>query len=240
MSRRPRIGITPDIRIDERNGRPLAFLHREYGERISDAGGLPLMIPPLADTALVPDLVAALDGVLIVGGEDIDPRRYGGEPDAAHIPLAPGREDFDFALADALLAGDLPCLGICYGCQLLTVASGGSLIQDIPTQIPDALEHGGAWPDLPEHEVTLVPGTRLFGLLGDEEATTTVNSSHHQSPDRLGGGMVVAAIAPDGVIEAVELPGKRFLAGVQWHPELMPDRRLPSRLFEGFVEAADA
>ncbi len=214
------------------------FLFAEYARAVEEAGGLPFQIPPLADPALVPDVLDAIDGVIIVGGEDIDPRLYGEEPLPTHRAIPAARLAFDLPFAKALLASPMPVLGICYGCQLLAVASGGSLVQDIPAQIPGALPHGGRFPDLPMHPVAVTAGTRLAALLGGP--TIEVNSAHHQAPKSLGGRLVATGVAPDGVIEAFEAMGSRFLVGVEWHPELLLDRPEQRRLFTSLVAESAA
>lgn len=215
--------------------RTLSFVYAPYYECVARAGGVPLLIPALHDTTLVPDVLAAIDGVLIVGGNDLDPRLYGEEPLETHDPVPEDRTRFDIALARALLDGDLPVLGLCYGCQLLAVAAGGALHQHIPAQVPGAEEHFGRYPDLPRHSVTITPGSRLHDLYGPR---LEVNSAHHQAPREPGDGLVATATAPDGVIEALERPGGRFVVGVQWHPELLPERADQQRLFSALVEAA--
>jgi putative glutamine amidotransferase len=233
MTRRPVIGLTSDVRVEKR---AIGFVFRSYVECIEDAGGLPLQIPPLSDPAPIPQILDVVDGVVIVGGEDIDPRHYGEEPLATHRPLPREREEFDLALARALLDSDLPVLGICYGCQLLAVVSGGALHQDIRTQVRGAVEHAGAFPDLPSHEIEIASGSRLRAILGADRAV--VNSAHHQAPRDVGAGLVVTATAPDGVIEGFEAKGPRFLVGVEWHPDLMRDAPAQRRLFEALVSRA--
>jgi putative glutamine amidotransferase len=230
---RPPIGLTSDVRVEKRK---ISFLFDSYSESVERAGGIPLQIPPLAERGLAAQVLAAVSGVVIVGGEDIDPRLYGETPLPTHKPLAAGRLDFDLALARELLAGDLPVLGICYGCQLLAVASGGSLYQDIPSQVPDAVPHQGTFPDLPTHLVDINPDSRLRRIVGADRIE--VNSAHHQAPRTLGEGLLVSARSPDDVIEAIEAPGDRFLVGVEWHPDLLADREDQQRLFEALVEAA--
>ncbi len=230
---RPTIGLTSDVRVEKRT---LAFVFDSYVRRIEEAGGLPLAIPPLADAGLISEVLAACDGIVIVGGEDIDPREYGEEPLATHHPLPAFRESFDLALARRILDEETPVLGICYGCQLLAVAAGGSLIQDIPTQVEGALTHGGVYPHLPTHPIEIEPGTRLHAILGAERLE--VNSAHHQAPRSVGSGLIVSARAPDGVIEAFEGAGDRFLVGVEWHPDLMPEHPEQRRLFTALIDAA--
>jgi len=229
---RPRIGITCDVRVE---ARPLAFVFEPYVRRVEEAGGIPLAIPPLLDPTAIPRILEVFDGIVIVGGEDMDPRLYGEEPRATHEPLPKWRERFDIALGRALLESDIPVLGICYGCQLLAVSAGGALWQDIPSQVGEDIPHSGHYPNLPTHSVDLAEGTRLRELLG--VPTVRVNSSHHQAPKRLAAGLRESAVAPDGVVEAFEGTGDRFLFGVQWHPELGDDEA-SRKLFAALVDAA--
>jgi putative glutamine amidotransferase len=230
---RPVIGLTSDVRIEKRT---LAFVFESYLRRVQEAGGLPLVIPPLKDEQRISEVLAICDAIVLVGGEDIDPREYGEEPLPTHQPLPAFRERFDLALARRLLEAELPVLGICYGCQLLAVAAGGSLIQDIPTQVEGALAHSGVYPDLPTHPIEIEPGTRLHAIFATERLE--VNSAHHQAPRSVGDTLLVSARAPDGVIEAFEGRGERFLVGVEWHPDLMPEHPEQMRLFAALVNAA--
>lgn len=233
MSDRPLIGIPCDVRPEART---LAFVFEEYVSAVEAAGGIPLLIPPLSDPAPIGRYLDLVDGLLFVGGEDIDPREYGEEPLASHDPVPDARGAFDLAFARAAVATELPLLGVCYGCQLFAVVTGGTLWQDLPTQVENPLNHGGKFPDLPHHPIEVVGGTRLRTLLGEDRAE--VNSAHHQAPKSVGEGWVVSATAPDGVIEALEQTGERFAIGVEWHPELMLQRPEQRRLFEALVEQA--
>ncbi|HKQ19200.1 MAG TPA: gamma-glutamyl-gamma-aminobutyrate hydrolase family protein, partial [Candidatus Eisenbacteria bacterium] len=151
MDRRPRIGITSDVRRDRR---ALAFVFEEYVRRVEEAGGLPFAILPLENVSAVPEILDFADGIVIVGGEDLDPRLYGETPLVTHESLPEWRERFDLELGRAILASDIPVLGVCYGCQLLAVLSGGALWQHIPAQVGGGLPHGGGkYPDLPRHSV---------------------------------------------------------------------------------------
>lgn len=232
MKTRPRIAVTCDVRTERRT---LAFVYAEYVRAVESAGGLPFLVPPLRDPSTVPEILALADGVVIVGGDDLDPRLYGEEPRATHEPVPLWRQEFDLSLGRALLASDHPVLGICYGCQLLAVVSGGALWQHIPAQVGDAVAHSGRWPDLPVHDVAVTPGTKLHALLGTDRIR--VNSAHHQAPKRLGPGLRPAGTAPDGVLEAFEGEGERWLFGAEWHPELLDDDA-SRRLFAGLVDAA--
>lgn len=233
MSDRPVIVLTSDVRRDTRT---LHFVFSNYVEAVARAGGLPLHVPPL-DPAAVPQVLALADGFVFVGGEDLDPALYGEAPDAHYDPAPADRQAFDVALGRALLATDHPVLGVCYGCQLLTIVTGGTLHQHLG---PDELlraHHGGRFPDLPQHEVEIAAGTRLREIAGADRIR--VNTAHHQAPRDLGPGVIRAAQAPDGVTEAVELSGDRLFLGVEWHPELMPDAPEQRGLFEALVRDAE-
>jgi len=232
--RRPVIGIACDVRNDRR---VLYFAFEEYVRSVENAGGVPVLLPPLRDPSDAVHALSLVDGLVIPGGEDLDPRLYGEEPLAAHDPVPASRQEADLGLARQILASRLPALGICYGCQLLAVASGGALWQDIPAQVEGALTHGGRYPDLPVHPIDVTPGSRLHAVVGAERLD--VNSAHHQAPKRLGRGLLATAMSPDGVIEGFEAEGDRFLLGVEWHPELMDDAANRS-LFEALVAAAAA
>jgi putative glutamine amidotransferase len=231
--RRPIIGITSDVRPDRRT---MIFLFEEYSRAIEHSGGLPLQVPPLEDPTLATQVLGAIDGIVIVGGEDIDPREYGEEPLPTHQALSPARYAFDRALAQHILSGSIPTLGICYGCQLLAVVSGGSLVQDIPSQIGTAVPHSGRYPSLPMHPVEIARGSKLAAIVGAD--SIEVNSAHHQAPRRLGPGLVECARASDGVIEAFEGTGERFLLGLEWHPELLYPRGPERAIFHAFVAEA--
>lgn len=222
-----------------REARPLAFVFENYVRRVERAGGLPILLPPLRDAGRVGAALDLVDGVLFVGGEDIDPREYGEEPLPTHEPTAAGRGAFDLAIAREVLARGLPVLGVCYGCQLLAVAAGGALWQDVPSQVKGAGAHGGRYPDLPNHPIDVLGGSRLHAIVGTERLN--VNTAHHQAVKRLADGWSVTARAGDGIVEAIEGPaGGPFVLGVEWHPELMDDAPQQQRLFDALVRAAGA
>jgi len=213
------------------------YLWAEYADAIERAGGLPIILPPVCDLALVPALLSRVDGVLIAGGADVDPARYGQEAHPATRPLAARREAFDLAVLREAEKRRLPVLAICLGIQLLNVARGGTLIQDLPDQ--RGLTAHNAGPKQPDafHPVEVRPGTLLASVLG--AGTLEVNSSHHQAIDALGRGLTVSATAPDGLVEAIEDPNLPFYIGVQWHPErLAADHPTHQRLFDALAEAA--
>jgi putative glutamine amidotransferase len=202
-----------------------------YTEAVEKAGGRAILIPLIEDPDELAAFIEQLDGVLLPGGADIPPEMYGQEPHPSVRLLDRTRAEHLTVVTRLAIERDMPVLGICLGAQVLNVALGGTLVQDIPTQVPDALVHRG---EDAHHPVSVVDGSRLAKIVGAE---LTVNSSHHQAVGRLGIGLVVTARAPDGVVEAIELPPARFVVGVQWHPERMLDRPEQRALFDAFVTA---
>lgn len=197
-------------------------------------GARPIELPPDSP----PAAIDALNGVLFTGGGDIDPSRYG---QAAHPKLGEvdyARDEFELRLVRVAVGRGLPLLGICRGAQVLGVALGGSLVQDIDTDVEDAKKHlAGPRGKASHHWIEIAPGSRLSQIMGARRAR--VNSSHHQANGRLGSGVRTVAWSGDGVIEGIELEGESFVLGVQWHPERMW-RKAPrqSRLFAAFTAAA--
>jgi putative glutamine amidotransferase len=233
---RPLIGLTLgyDDRLPGRH-----TLRQDYVRAVEAAGGLPLPLAPVAwpDPGLA--LLDRLDGLLLTGGADVDPALYGEEAHPRLRLVVRERDEFELALVREALARDLPVLGICRGLQVLNVAAGGTLIQDIPAQVGAAVDHDPdveRWADA--HEVEVQPGSRLREVLGQD--MVPVNSFHHQGVKRVGEGLVVAATSPrDGIIEAVEMPSRRFVLAVQWHPEALWNRsRRFQPLFEAHVRAS--
>jgi putative glutamine amidotransferase len=230
---RPRIGIGCDV---EEGPPPIACLKLEYIDAVAAAGGIPILLPPCEATFV--ESLKAVDGLLLSGGDDYDPSAYGQPPHPALDPMSSRRHRADLVLARTALDARFPVLGVCGGLQLLNIALGGDLIQDIADLVPGAVPHRGSRAQPLEHPVRIEPGTLLAALVGG--GPLPVNTYHHQSVGRLGAGLRVSATAADGVVEAVEgegASGGRFLLAVQWHPERDP--RPPSRaIFEGLVEAA--
>lgn len=201
-------------------------LASNYVDAVVAAGGVPVILPPSLDC--LDDYLRLADGLIFSGGGDVDPSRYGAvEAHPETYGLNPTRDRFELALIHAALEQDLPILAICRGLQVLNVALGGTLIQDIPAQHPTeaSLAHrqheAGLLADDIGHEVLLAPGWPLPAPTGAGSMVLGVNSFHHQAIDRLGSGLAVVARAPDGLAEAVTLPDRAFVFGVQWHPELM-------------------
>ncbi len=205
----------------------------------------PSTIRVVSPTMTIAEALDGIDGLLLTGGDDVAPGRYGEEVHPAVIVVAPERDDFEIALIKEARARQLPILAICRGMQVLNVAYGGTLVQDIPTQVPGALDHGMKVPPHkafdPSHEIWIEKDSLLAGLMKDRLAggdSLEVNSRHHQAVNKLAPGFRVVATAPDGIIEAIEDPGARFCLGVQWHPENFYRTGEFRALFEGFVAAA--
>ncbi|AGL20331.1 gamma-glutamyl-gamma-aminobutyrate hydrolase family protein [Actinoplanes sp. N902-109] len=204
---------------------PTALIPHDYVAAVSQAGGRAVLLPP--DDMDV-DVLRLLDGLVLSGGADLAPALYGAEPQPLTV-TRPDRDTAEMLLARAALAAGLPVLGVCRGMQLLTVAAGGSLHQ----HLPDVLGHEGHRPApavYGQQEVTFTPGSRIAGLMGDERA---VHCYHHQGVADPG-SLTVSGRTADGLVEAVEDPAKPFLLGVQWHPEVIRDKRI----FGALVTAA--
>lgn len=226
---RPVIGITPC--------RALA----DHVEAIRRAGGEPRVLDPEHETPA--QIVAEIDGLLLTGGADIDPARYGASPHPATKAVPPARDQFELDLARRAMEMNLPLLGICRGEQVMNVAGGGTLLQDIPSQFSGALTHTIEMPlNAAAHEVWIGRGSGLWTAMGEllgQGDTCQVNSRHHQAVERPGEGFEVSATAPDGVIEAIERPSLRFCMGVQWHPENFWRTGEFRALFESFITACE-
>ncbi|MGW6646612.1 gamma-glutamyl-gamma-aminobutyrate hydrolase family protein [Streptomyces iakyrus] len=201
-----------------------ALLPVGYPRLVQRAGGLAAMLPP-DDPERAAEAVARLDGLVIAGGPDVEPVRYGAEREERTGPPAPDRDAWELALIDAALAAGVPLLGICRGMQLLNVALGGTLVQHIDGHAEVVGVFGG-------HAVKPVPGSLYAGVVPEE---TFVPTYHHQAVDRLGEGLVPSAYAADGTVEAVELPSADWVLGVQWHPEMGEDVRVMRALVEAAV-----
>ncbi len=207
-----------------------------YLKAIEQAGGLPVVIPPLTQQAIGP-LLDHLSGVCLSGGPDIDPWVYGHEP---HPELGPTWRELDFvelAVAGEADARELPILAVCRGAQALNVARSGTLFQHLSDNFGTEIDHRQSGVgSQPTHRVEIAPHSRLAAALGAIEVE--VNSFHHQAAEHLGRGLKAVAWSPDGVIEAIEATGSRFVIGVQWHAESLTERPEQAGLFRAFVEAA--
>jgi putative glutamine amidotransferase len=236
---KPVIGITCDVHQPAPGRSDWWYQVNAYFRAVRKAGGLPLMLPLLESEEEAAAVIARLDGLLLSGGGDPDPALFGEDPIRQLGTIQPERDTAELSLARAALTADLPLLGICRGSQVLAVAGGGTMIQDIPAQVPGAIKHRQDAPRwYPTHRVEVVEGSLLSRLLGGPELR--VNSSHHQAVRDVPAGWVVSARAPDGVVEAIEIPQRRFALAVQWHPEAMYDSERPAHgeLFRALVEAA--
>ena len=231
--RKPIIGIGSDVYVT-RGERDRAFVYMTYVEALRKAGAIPLLIPPQPENAT--DLIDTLDGLVLAGGEDCDPSLYGEERHPTVEPMDPRRQTNELALAKAARDRGIPTLGICLGLQMMNVAAGGSLVQDIDSAIQTDIQHASDPSNRVRHDVAVEQGTRLSSILGQREMN--VNSSHHQAIRNVGQGFRVTAYAPDGVVEGLEDPKHPFYLGVQWHPEDMPGEASASKLFGALIEAA--
>jgi putative glutamine amidotransferase len=210
-----------------------------YTRAVAAAGGLPLIIPPGLSEEQLAELATRLDGILFTGGGDVHPARYGNLIHPLVSEVDEERDRVEIFLIQETARQMKPFFGICRGVQAINVALGGTLYEDILDQMPGAQSHqfsGQAPRDHLAHPVRVQEGSRLAGILGCTE--TGVNSLHHQGLRRLAPGLTPTAWAPDGLIEAVELPGRPFCLGVQWHPEWLQEHAPMRALFRAFVEAA--
>lgn len=242
---RPVIGIPCYSARRDGSLSPIYGNNQSYVRAVQRAGGVPLLIPPRQDADALEAVCACLDGLLLSGGGDIDPARFGEERIAACQEPEPERDELELALAAWALDASVPILGICRGMQLLNVACGGTLYQDLATQQPEAARHDHAASGrvYRAHGISLQKESRLSEILG--AAPYEVNSLHHQSVARPGARVEIVGWSPDGVAEAMEVDGHPFALAVQFHPEELegdpehPDE--PSRaLFRAFVEACRA
>jgi putative glutamine amidotransferase len=229
---RPVVGITTYVASAKWGywEQQAALVPSQYVDAVERAGGRPLLVPPSNEG--IAETLEAVDGLIFSGGSDLAPDTYGQEAHPETVGVIPERDDAELALLSAALERDMPVLAICRGSQVLNVALGGDLVQHLPEVVGDE-RHKHTPGVFADHDVEVVPETRIGRLLGDR---APVKSHHHQGFGRLGEGLVEAARADDGTLEAVEDPSRRFALGVLWHPEAGEDLKL----FEELVrEAAD-
>ena len=211
----------------------------DYEESVRRAGGEVRVLDRASDRPS--EVIAGVDGVLLTGGGDVQPSLYGATPHPTFDPAEPGRDEYEMELVRRAIEANLPLFAICRGIQVLNVARGGSLVQDIPDEVGTTVEHRVKEPRFAiAHDVWLTSDSLLERTLRErlEDADAcAVNSRHHQAPKDVGEGLVVSATAPDGVIEALEDPQRRFVLGVQWHPENFYRTGEFRALFEAFVQA---
>ncbi|SPF53733.1 Glutamine amidotransferase class-I family protein [Candidatus Desulfosporosinus infrequens] len=232
MSEKPVIGITAAHCSEELQ----TFPRHYYVESIKKAGGIPFILPPVRTQEECDDVLSVLDGLLLTGGGDISPVYLREEPLRGIGKCSPERDWGEILLTKQSLQQNIPILGICRGVQVLAVAAGGGIYQDIPSQHPTAMEHSQTAPrQYAWHDVDIAEKSALFRLLGEKKVG--VNSLHHQAVSKIPLGFIQNAHAADGVIEGIEKTNTAFCLGVQWHPESMESDIHSNALFRGFVEA---
>ena len=240
---KPVIGVTPDFNAGDRQEwggkEPTYFLRARYVRAIEELGGVPVILPLVADRAARRRLLQGIDGLLLTGsGPDLNPTLYGEQKQYTFPVVAERRSSFELDLVGLALRNHIPTLAICGGMQTMNVACGGSLYQDIPAQVNDVLQHRQTTPAIHvSHSVSVAPGSLLSRIV--KRARMQVNSSHHQSVKSVGRALIASATAPDGIVEAIEHPKHPFFLGLQWHPEFLFERHLlHRRLFQTFLRAA--
>ncbi len=233
---RPRIGINVDFVPAGKTNAAFVRLPAGYFDSIHTAGGLPLLLPPLGKQAEIDALLDQVDGIVLAGGHDVDPRRWGHPSHPAVQPMAVRREDHDRLLLQRVMARRVPLLAIGVGMHQLNLANGGTLFLHLPEEQPRAMPHKEPGGGPHRHAVLLEPGSRIDEIYGGGEIR--VNSNHHQAVRLVGSALRVGARAPDGIIEAIETTDADwFCIGVQWHPESDTASALDMQLLEGFVQA---
>ena len=235
---RPLIGINADFAPAGKTAPAQIRLHTGYCDAVLAAGGLPVVMPLLGKEAEINDFLDRVDGFLLTGGLDLDPKRQGMPTHPSVQPMPERREEHDRLLVRRLLARQVPVLGVGVGMHQINVALGGSLFLHLPEEQPRCMPHFDPSCHGPHrHAILLQPNTRLDEIYGGGELR--VNSNHHQAVRTVAGKMRVSALAPDGVIEAIEDPRLRFCVGVQWHPENFWRTGEFRPLFERFLEAGE-
>lgn len=229
----PVIGILSEIN-DERT----LVLNRQYIKPLEELGALPLVLPSVDSPEIIDEFTKLCDGFLFTGGKDVEPLRYGEQVSAECGVIQKYRDSLELSVFESALKTGKPILGICRGSQLINVALGGSLYQDIPSEIPSEISHRQTEGKFaPSHSVKIVKDTPLHALIGADEMAA--NSFHHQAIKLLGGGLEAMAYAPDGIIEAIYYTDERYLRAYQWHPErLYGTDEYNSLIFRDFIEAA--
>jgi putative glutamine amidotransferase len=235
MPRKPLIGLNADYRPSRKEGPALSYVPAGYYNALEAAGAIPVILPPLTDRADIARVLDMLQGFVLVGGGDLDPRRDGFQLHSSVRPMDARREDFDRMLAEEIGERRMPVLGVGAGMQLLNVSQGGTLYLHVPEDLPESIPHRD--PQDPEHRhgLAVVFGTLMERVYGDSEIR--VNSMHHQAVDDVAPGFAVTARCPDGVVEAIESTmDDWFAVGTQFHPEAESASALDVRIFEEFVE----
>ncbi|MCF6157895.1 MAG: gamma-glutamyl-gamma-aminobutyrate hydrolase family protein [wastewater metagenome] len=232
---KPVIGINCDYEKESRL--PYSFLYRDYSDAIIAAGGIPVLLPILKNENDIEFFLKRVNGLLLTGGNDIPPERYGERRHERTKCVHADKDVADFTLLQTAIIMRKPILAICYGAQLVNVAFGGSLIQDIPTEVSTPITHKDPENEQYTHPVAAKRDSLLSRIFGTDCITT--NSIHHQAIKTLGKGLRDTAHATDGIIEAIEWEGYPFLLGVQWHPERMIHRPGHISLFTSLIHASN-
>lgn len=247
--RKPVIGVSGDYTSNDRvgvdtglgmPGQDWQLLASDYVRAVTRAGGTPIILPITTDADMVDAYLALCDGLILTGGADVDPQFYGECVKYGLGAIEPTRDRHELDLTrKAIAESRIPILGICRGCQVLNVAAGGTLYQDIPTEFRGSLNHAmkQAPKEHPTHTVTIDNPSRLRSIFGEDDSEW-VNSFHHQGIKDLGAGVHATMTAGDGMVEGIEFEGERFIVGIQWHPEMMLDQREGS--LEPFAALIDA
>ena len=228
---KPLIGVMPLV-DDEKES---LWMLPGYMDGITEAGGIPIMLPLTADIDDIKQLIDTCDGLLFTGGHDVSPDIYNGSPDNDTVVSCAMRDKMESIAFDLAVEKDMPILGICRGIQFINAVLGGTLYQDLPTEHPSDIDHHQNPPyDIPIHNVRIMKYSPLYELLQKEELE--VNSYHHQAIKDLADDLKVMAVSEDKIIEAVEMPGKKFVWAVQWHPEFSYCRdERNKKIFDEFV-----
>ena len=240
---KPIIGVTPDYNAGDREDmggkHPTYFLRARYMKAIEDAGGIPLILPLIDHPSAWKQMLRTVDGLMMTGsGSDLSPDLYGEKQRYTFKRMSVERATLELGLAKLAFKNDIPMLGVCGGMQSIAVALGGTLFQDINSQLTTTIPHQPTWSATrTAHGITITPRSLLFRIIGKEKIR--VNSSHHQSVKTVPRRLICTAQSSDGVIEAIEAPDKQFFLGVQWHPEFLHDRDpLQLRIFRALVRAS--
>jgi putative glutamine amidotransferase len=235
-SSRPVIGINMDLVAANKTSASYVRLAAGYFDKIYEAGGLPIVLPPLNKEEAIEALLDKVDGMILCGGADLDPKRQNLPSHSTVMPMSPRREENDFTMIRMIMDRQMPVLGIGVGMQQINVAHGGTLFLHLPEDMPKSFPHFDPTGGPHRHIVNLEPKTRLDEVYGGGEIR--VNSSHHQAVKKLGNDLRVSAKSPDEVIEAIESTDPDwFCVGVQWHPESDTASALDMQLFECFLQS---
>ena len=239
--KKPVIGISGSLIIDDSGsfaGYKRSYVNNDYILSVIKNGGIPFIIPFNENEEVIKAQMEMIDGLLLSGGQDVAPKNYGEEPTPKLGDIFPERDDFEYALLKSALEAKKPVLGICRGSQIINTYFNGSLYQDLSYIGKDVLKHNQVnSPSMVTHSVTIDKSSKLFDIFGEEKIR--VNSFHHQAVKKVGEGLVKAAKAPDGIVEAIEKTDYPFLVAVQWHPEMLQNSvDMMNKLFLRFIEEA--